>query len=81
MTPDDESLQVTLARLEGKVDAALAHQGARVDAHADDIADHEARLRVQEARRTVSPLQLWTAFVSAVGAASAVVILIATLIK
>lgn len=66
-----ETLRVMLARLEGKVDAALAVQGARVEEHAVDLKDHEARLRVVESKPTVSPRLLWTGLVSAVLAVSA----------
>lgn len=53
-------------RLEGKVDLAIAQQGSRLDTHAEDIADHEKRLRALEARRTVSPSQLWSTVVSVI---------------
>lgn len=42
-------------RLEAKVDVALAQHGARLDNHANDLRDHEARLRTQEAREYVTP--------------------------
>lgn len=61
-----DSVPVTLARLEGKVDAALAQQGVTIAGHAADIADHETRLRAVEVKPTVSPRQLWTVIGSAV---------------
>lgn len=65
--PDTDSVPVTLARLEGKVDAALAQQGVTIAGHAVDIADHETRLRAVEAKPTVSPRTLWSVVVGAVG--------------
>ena len=47
MTPEQttaESVPVTLARLEGKVDAALAVQSARVDEHARRLDVVDTRL-------------------------------------
>lgn len=75
MTPNDlgastaaeTSLLIAFTRLEGKVDVALAQHGADIKAHSEDLADHEARLRVLEATPTVSPKTLWTAVVSASG--------------
>lgn len=63
----ETSLLIAFTRLEGKVDVALAQHGADLKAHADDLADHEARLRVLEATPTVSPKTLWTVVVSASG--------------
>ncbi|HEY0774178.1 MAG TPA: hypothetical protein VGD51_08865 [Nocardioidaceae bacterium] len=57
--PDDtlpsESSAVILARMEVKLDHALASQ-----------ADHEQRIRVLEDKKTVSPFQLWTVTASGV---------------
>lgn len=47
-----DSVAVTLARLETKVDVVIGQHGSQ-------ITDHEARLRIQEARKTVSPRDLW----------------------
>lgn len=52
MTPDhttSESVPVTLARLEGKVDAALAVQSARVDEHARRLDVVDGRLNAHSA--------------------------------
>lgn len=46
----DAAVLVAFARLEAKVDVALAQHGARIEAHASDIADHERRIRSVEAR-------------------------------
>lgn len=43
------------------------------------VSDHETRIRELESRKTVSPLQLWTVGASAVGAAGALVALVAKL--
>jgi hypothetical protein len=42
----------------------------------DGHADHEARLRVQEAKPTISPRALWTFAIGAVGALGAVIPLV-----
>lgn len=63
----DTPVLVAIARLEGKLDANLARVEGKVDGQATDLADHEARMRVQEARRTVSPGQLWAGLVGVLG--------------
>lgn len=66
-TPGSEvAVLVALARLEGKLDTALAQHGARLDEHATAVTDHELRLRTLEATSTVSPRQLWITLASAV---------------
>jgi hypothetical protein len=67
-------------RLEAKVDVALAQHGARLDNHTADLADHEARLREVEQRKTVSPWQLWLAVTGGVGTLAALAGLVSTLI-
>lgn len=62
--PDDggsASVLIALARLEGKVDAALATQGAQLTEHGRRLDDHEPRLRLLEATPTVTPRAMWTA--------------------
>ena len=62
--PDDGgsvSVLVAIARLEGKVDAALAQQAARVDEHSRRLEDTEGRLRLLESTPTVTPRAMWTA--------------------
>ena len=54
---------------------------AVVPAHADTLKDHESRLRVQEARRTVSPRDLWTGIIGAAGAGAAIASIIQAFIK
>lgn len=76
-------IATTLARLEGKLDASLAGQAGRIDVHSERIrgleeqnVDHENRLRTQEARKTISPKQLWAgigASVATMAAGTAVV--------
>lgn len=61
-------------RLETKVDLVLSQHGTKLD-------DHETRIRVQEARRFVSPAQLWSGILAAVAGASALVTLINWLIS
>lgn len=56
-----------LYRLEAKLDVALAQHGAKLESQGADINDHEARLRVVEAKPTVSPKTLWTAITGAAG--------------
>lgn len=75
---DETEVRVILARLEGKLDANLAAHGGDIATLKANDADKEARLRVQEGRRTVSPAQLWSGLLGAVGAASAVAAFIKT---
>lgn len=88
------SLDLTLARLEAKVDVALAQHGAKIDAHASELGelrqrvqrvedrpiasvegviDHEHRLRVVEARDTVTLRQLLAGVAAAVATAGVLV--------
>ncbi|WIC90172.1 membrane protein [Arthrobacter phage VroomVroom] len=65
-TDNGAALLVGLTRLEAKVDVALAQHGADIQNHKTSITDHEARLRVLEAKPTVSPRVLWTVVSSGV---------------
>ncbi|WGH21371.1 membrane protein [Arthrobacter phage Emotion] len=60
------ALLVGLTRLEAKVDVALAQHGADIQNHKSAINDHEARIRVLEAKPSVSPRVLWTTVTSGV---------------
>lgn len=62
----ETSLLVAFTRLEAKVDVALAGHGADIRELKTDRDDHEARLRVQEAKKTVSPRDLWLAVSGAI---------------
>lgn len=71
---ENESILVMLARMEGKIDAAISGLDGRMNAVISDhritkdtVADHEARLRVQESRAMISPKQLWVSLLAAVG--------------
>lgn len=66
-TEPTDSVQVTLARLEGKVDVAIAQQGAAIANQATTIADHETRIRTVEAKPTVSPRALWSGVCGSAG--------------
>ncbi|MDR6868729.1 hypothetical protein J2Y69_003353 [Microbacterium resistens] len=44
---------------------------AVVPAQGETLKDHEARLRIQEARKTVSPRDLWTGIATAAAAGAA----------
>lgn len=68
-----QDLLIALTRLEAKVDVVLAQHGADLRAHGQDLADHEARLRVIEQKPTVSPRVLWTVTASAITLICAVV--------
>lgn len=68
---DAAAVLVALTRLEAKIDVALARQAASIDKHADQLADHETRLRELEATPTVSPRTLWTTVASIIAAAAA----------
>jgi hypothetical protein len=65
-------------RLEAKVDVALADHGGEIKALKEWKADAETRLRAQEARRFVAPLQLWTV---TSGAAAVILAAAATLAR
>lgn len=66
---DETEVRVILARLEGKLDANLAAHGGDIATLKANDADKEIRMRAQEARRTVSPQQLWAGIASAIGSA------------
>lgn len=80
MPPDNSEVLVAIARLDGKLDLALAEIGALKAADADHevrirsieakpVPDEEtdSRLRRLEERRTVSPGQLWTGLLGVAG--------------
>lgn len=80
--PPDAATLVGFARLEAKLDVALAHQGAAIESQGARItsqeavgADHESRLRRLEERRTIEPKELWGAVVGAAGLVLTVVTL------
>ena len=75
--PGDALVPVWAVRLEAKVDVILAQHEARIDNHAAELDDHERRIREVEQRKTVSPAALWGAVVGGVGAAAALVGMIA----
>jgi len=58
---DQSTIIIALTRMEAKMDVALAQHGARLDSAESNLADHETRIRVIEAKPTVSPGKLWTA--------------------
>lgn len=64
----DRDVFVTLARLEAKVDVAIARQGAQIEAHDADIDDHEARIRALENQPHIKPFTLWTALIGGITA-------------
>jgi len=65
-TDNGAALLVGMTRLEAKIDVALAQHGADLQNHKTKLDDHEARLRVQEAKPSVSPRVLWTTVTSGV---------------
>lgn len=69
---DETSIQVTLARLEGKLDVSLATHGSEINQLKEDNNDKEKRLRVIEARSTISVGQLWAGLLGTVTVASGV---------
>lgn len=78
VTSPDTETRVVLARLEAKVDVAIAHQGAKIDAHDRDIADlrddrkaTDDRLLALERMPTVSPKQLGATVLGVIGAIGA----------
>jgi hypothetical protein len=73
MGAEEEAMPGWAVRLETKVDIVLTQHGSRLD-------DHEVRIRGQEARRFVSPGQLWGGIIAAIAGASGLVSLINWLI-
>ena len=69
MPGEEEAMPGWAVRLETKVDIVLSQHGSRLD-------DHEVRIRGQEARRYVSPAQLWTGIVASIAGASGIASLI-----
>lgn len=63
---------IGMARLEAKLDVAIAHQGAKIETHGTAIDDHEVRIRAQEQKPTVSPMGLWSVVVGAISVFAAV---------
>ena len=59
---ESESVLVLLARLEGKLDAALA--GAEM--LKETSSDHETRIRVLESKQTVTPKFLWSSLIGGI---------------
>ena len=59
------ALLVSLTRMEGKLDTHLAKH----EALAENVRDHEGRIRKVEDRiqKTISPLGLWTTVLGALG--------------
>lgn len=62
----EQDLRVGLARLEGKVDAALTGHGAQIRELTHDVADHESRLRAEERRPRVTPRHLYMGLSAAI---------------
>lgn len=92
----DPDMPAWAIRLEGKVDLVVAQQTARLDSHAEDLKDHETRLRAVEdrmpedakhrlreveSRKTVAPAQLWAVTASGVAAIGAASTALNILIK
>lgn len=78
--PSSEGLEtrVVLARLEAKIDVALAHQTAKIDQHDREISalrderkDHDKRILVLERVSYVSPKQLAASLFAVIGALGA----------
>ena len=67
---EDAALATVLTRIEVKLDTALTR--------GDDL---EIRMRVQEARKTVSPRDLWIGFTGAVGAGAALASIIQAILR
>lgn len=67
---DETSIQVTLARLEGKLDVSLATHGSEIGQLKEGDADKEKRIRVLESRSTVTVAQLWAGLIGVVTVAT-----------
>lgn len=57
-TEESTSLEVALARIEAKLEVALAQHGARLDRLDALASDHETRLREVEHRPYIAPMTL-----------------------
>lgn len=76
---DETEIRVILARLEGKLDTSLATHGAEISSLKDQVrklenekAALEKRVWDQEQRRFVSPAQLWSGILAAIGGATGI---------
>lgn len=67
-SPQEPQILMALTRMEAKVDVALAQHGAKIDGLTTETQDHEVRLRAIEARRTITPAELWAVVLGALGA-------------
>ncbi|MEV0267729.1 hypothetical protein AB0H43_03055 [Hamadaea sp. NPDC050747] len=61
MVSNDEATAVILARLEGKLDAAILQHAVMLSEHGRRLDDIEPRLRAQEQRSVVTPAAMWIA--------------------
>lgn len=77
---EDRDLYIVLTRLEGKIDTSLAVHGGDIETLKKADSDKEQRLRIQEAKSTVTIGQLWTGILGAITAASGIAVLIKTMI-
>ena len=73
-TATEANLLIAFTRMETKVDVVLTQHGQKLE-------DHEARLRVVEDRRTVSPTALWTAVTTGAGLVFGAVTLFSNLLS
>lgn len=76
VTPEEARLLIAIARLEAKLDVALAQHSASIAQHDEAIEDHEARLRHLEETPTVSPSKLWTTVSAAAGLIVSILMLV-----
>lgn len=56
----EATVLLALTRLEAKLDVALTQHAGRLESHAEEIADHEARVRALENRPYVRPAVIWS---------------------
>lgn len=56
--PPEVAVQVFAARIEAKLDVALAQHGAKLDEHGRRLADVEIRVRAIESRPRVEPAEV-----------------------
>lgn len=80
-TQATDTVPIWAVRLEAKVDVALARQSGQLNNHTGDLEDHERRLRVLEATKTVSPAGLWGAVVGGVATCAALFTIFSPLIR
>jgi len=67
------NMEKDLGEIKGLLQTHIATEADSRTAQEKQLADHEARLRILQDRKTVSPSQMWIGFGGALGAGAALV--------